>query len=306
MYCSCNFCPTTIQHKLKNLMNKCDRSVIYSIVFLIISVLSNSIAIQYTTERIVQNHLFSNKTKLPDIFLDVIQPDFTFFSATEFILGFLGIASFINLFFFQNQWIILKRYAVCFAISYTIRVLLFTVTILPVPHTYTGCPYENNVLHWYILKPLYRMLTLGMTGSNLGCGDYIYSGHTSSLTFLCFFGRDYFYFKSKIISFLLWMINFIGMIFIIKSHIHYTVDVILGFIVATMIYSSYHSFILMVKIRNTDSLSNSNCMNFDGILQFNRIYAFFEKSAIPYHKSSDILNRIDYSIIDDDVMMMMS
>lgn len=275
---------------------KSDRSLILSICFLLCSVWICAIGIQYVTEKVVKTHVYINETKLSDILLDGMNPDIKWFQATEIIIAILGILSILNLFINKNRRIIIKRYCILFGISYCFRFLLFTVTILPVPHTYTGCPESVSFLRGYIINPIIIMVTMGMFVPRVSCGDYLYSGHTAALTLLCFFGRDYFFFKSYIINFILWAVNFIGMFGILKAHMHYTVDVILGFIIAIMLYSSYHSFILMLKIKNTETFTASNELNFEAILNLNRFYLYFEKLALTT-KENIITYKIDCTTV---------
>ena len=67
-----------------------------------------------------------------------------------------------------------------------------------------------------------------------GCYDKIFSGHIA----LCFMSSIILYVNNYINMFILAFINILNMYFIIVSRSHYTIDVIMSFLITFMVYQN--------------------------------------------------------------------
>lgn len=112
-------------------------------------------------------------------------------------------------------------------ILFLLRAVTFTVTI--VPPSLPGCVGRNlsMPIEWDIMKFL-------LTSDDNTCTDYMYSGHAVYFTLM----YKYMYkFNSNIYERMLNTIYVaIGLTSIIAAHIHYSVDVIIGIAMSTIMF----------------------------------------------------------------------
>ena len=89
------------------------------------------------------------------------------------------------------------------------------------------------------------MLSFVGLGMSYFCGDYVFSGHTSTITLCCCFIRYYFASKYKLahalINCVMLILNIFAMFCIVWAKQHYTVDVILGFVLSNFLFIIYHN-----------------------------------------------------------------
>ena len=124
----------------------------------------------------------------------------------------------LSLFFIPRGNSILVEFFLKFLLILLIRALTTISTILP---KHEKCEHEIN-------------LTNILSG---GCYDKIFSGHTA---FVALFTMI-FYRENIINSWQFWLINLFNMGLITITRSHYTVDVILGFIITYLVYDGDYS-----------------------------------------------------------------
>ena len=144
---------------------------------------------------------------------------------------------------FYCRFILMRRF---FSISGTIfllRCVTMLITSLSVPGKHLDCaprPYGDIRNKLYNAYLIWSGLGMSVQGVRT-CGDYMFSGHTVSLTLLNFFITEY---TSRRIYFLhtvTWIFNVFGVFFILAAHEHYSIDVFVAFYISSRLFLYYHT-----------------------------------------------------------------
>lgn len=78
--------------------------------------------------------------------------------------------------------------------------------------------------------------------NHLFCGDMLFSGHTTTISTCCFFLNYYMPHSLWPIKIVLVVCCLIAMICLIGSRAHYTVDVVMGYWISSIVFSLYHAY----------------------------------------------------------------
>jgi hypothetical protein len=139
---------------------------------------------------------------------------------------------------FQILWplrldtlVIIRRLGVVFTTVMLLRGASMLFTNLPDPSPICQ-PKEYVKLDFYP-KTLLKRLLGGIT-----CGDMIFSGHTLSLLLPTLCVQHYFH---GWLTYVMWVLVIFCAFMIIITRLHYTVDVILSFIIYPLVWFSYHA-----------------------------------------------------------------
>merc|ERR1719400_484123 len=182
---------------------------------------------------------------LPDIILDNVPHipwAFQMCELTGMILFSLWV---LVVLFHKHRFILMRRF---FSISGTIfmlRCVTMLITSLSVPGTHLECqprPYGdlwNKVHNAYIIWTGAGMSLQGVRT----CGDYMFSGHTVSLTLLNFFITEYTSRKIYFLHTFTWLCNCFGIFFILAAHEHYSIDVFIAFYITSRLFLYYHTLV---------------------------------------------------------------
>lgn len=87
------------------------------------------------------------------------------------------------------------------------------------------------------------------------CGDYVFSGHATTVTFLNFFITEYtpnirqFY----LLHLVAWIVNILAIGCILASHEHYSIDVFIAFYITSRLFLYYHSMANNKGVNEKDS-----------------------------------------------------
>ncbi|VDN54977.1 unnamed protein product [Dracunculus medinensis] len=130
------------------------------------------------------------------------------------------------------------------AILYTMRAITLICTQLPSGYIHNDlqCMRRLNeserTIHIYIQRFFQQAIKLGYQDNdgNMLCGDLLFSGHTisvviSSLAVIYYFPRGLRYLKYTIQAFC-----WIGIICMVISRTHYTIDVLLGYWLSVAVF----------------------------------------------------------------------
>ena len=131
------------------------------------------------------------------------------------VINIIPIILIIYLFINDNGSKIFRDILFALPVVYIIRALTIMSTILPKHET---CVAETNLISNFI--------------NGGGCYDKVFSGHTS---FVVIFTLSMYYNK-LINSVSFFIINIINSLLLLMTRAHYTVDIILGFIISYLVY----------------------------------------------------------------------
>jgi len=182
---------------------------------------------------------------LPDIILDNVPHIPWAFEMAEISGMTLLTILLVLIIFHRHRFIIARR---CFAIGGTVfllRCFTMLITSLSVPGVHLDCkprPYGSWASRLHEAYIIWSGAGLSLQGVRT-CGDYMFSGHTVSLTLLNFFITEY---TSRRIFFLhtfTWLCNCFGIFFILAAHEHYSIDVFIAFYITSRLFLYYHTLV---------------------------------------------------------------
>jgi len=179
---------------------------------------------------------------LPDIILDNVPYIPWAFEMTEIT----GMALFsiwvIVVLFHKHRFIIARRFFSIGGTIFLLRCVTMLITSLSVPGIHLDCkprPYGTWTNRLYNAYNIWSGAGMSIQGVRT-CGDYMFSGHTVTLTLLNFFITEY---TSRRIYFLhtfTWVLNCFGVFFILAAHEHYSIDVFVAFYITSRLFL-YHN-----------------------------------------------------------------
>lgn len=180
---------------------------------------------------------------LPDLILDNIQQIPWAFAVTEkLILLEISVLAIIVL-LHRYRMIILRRLFVIAAALYFLRSVTMLVTSLPVATQLTDCQPKDFVTIGVRLKKA-TLIFVGQGMSSFGvktCGDYLYSGHTCTLVLATHFINEYSPRSYHLLHFLSWIAGLTGMFFILAGHQHYSIDILIAWVLTSRLFVYYHT-----------------------------------------------------------------
>jgi len=182
---------------------------------------------------------------LPDIILDNVPHIPWAFEMTEVT----GMALFsiwiLVILFHKHRFIIARRFFSIAGTIFLLRCVTMLITSLSVPGVHLDCkprPYGTWANRLYNAYIIWSGAGLSVQGVRT-CGDYMFSGHTVSLTLLNFFITEY---TSRRIYFLhtfTWVLSCFGVFFILAAHEHYSIDVFVAFYISSRLFLHYHTLV---------------------------------------------------------------
>lgn len=135
-----------------------------------------------------------------------------------YMVNIIPLGLLISLFFINRGDSLLFEITVKFVLILIIRAITTISTIFPKEER---C---DDTITWY-------------TPLNGGCYDKVFSGHTAIVTLITLI----FWREQLINSGIFWILNITQMTTIVLTHSHFTVDVILGFIITYLVYDGKYS-----------------------------------------------------------------
>lgn len=182
---------------------------------------------------------------LPDLVLGLVTPREWALPVSEVLIVVTTSIMLIIIFAHKYRFIILRRLFLMLSLLYFMRSITMFVTVLPVSSLTYVCSEQKSFTDpaEVMRRSLSLFFGMGLTinGRHVYCGDYIYSGHTTILVMSYLMISEY---SSKRIFWLhwaTWFMSLTGVLMVLLSHSHYTVDVIIGYFVTTRLFWMYHT-----------------------------------------------------------------
>jgi hypothetical protein len=140
----------------------------------------------------------------------------------------------------DNTLTVMRRYMLITGFTYIIRSITVVITVLPNPLTECESQIWDNLF--------YDAFQLYIRG-RVTCGDVFFSGHTILFTMtICLWMT---YSRNRIMQAIAVGSSVLGMITLVASAYHYTVDVLFGYLVTSWTWSLYHWTITYSSFRKS-------------------------------------------------------
>lgn len=207
---------------------------------------------------------------LPDVSFELL-PEYSWgLDVAEYIISIQAFIVFTLLFLHRYRVILFRRLCSIMGIIYFLRAVCMAVTQVPlIKNDYCApkmTPEQRTYWSYYLSEIFKRVfhMTLGfglsINGRHVYCGDYIFSGHTVTLTFFYLYLRRYLMPRVTSRS-ILWASfhaillasSLLGALFILLARGHYTIDIVIAYIITTNVFLIYHAIIGNKRLRSADS-----------------------------------------------------
>ena len=206
---------------------------------------------------------------LPDLSFDLLPEAAWGLDVAEYIISIQTFLTLTLLFLHRYKAVLFRRLCAIMGIIYFLRAVCMASTQVPwIKRDYCAermTPEQRASWAFYIpeiFKRVFHMMLgfgLSINGHHNYCGDYIFSGHTVTLTFFYLFLREYM--MPKVTKRLIyWAIfhaillssSILGVILILIARGHYLLDVLLAYSITTTIFYIYHTIIHNKSLRHTN------------------------------------------------------
>ncbi|CAK8672165.1 unnamed protein product [Clavelina lepadiformis] len=215
---------------------------IVALMYMLLGFIVSVLMLQLVHERVPA---IEEDPPLPDIFFDIvprrIEGAFNVCETVGMVMIILCAVTFV---FHKHRFIIVRRIFFILGTLYLYRSCTIYVTTLPVPGLHFKCAPKADGKISVMLGRAAGLLAgggLSITGSHHLCGDYLFSGHTIILVLTYLIIQEYTPKKWWIFHWICWSLATVGVVCILLAHDHYTVDVVVAYILTTRLFWSYHT-----------------------------------------------------------------
>jgi hypothetical protein len=217
-------------------------SICYMIACLFIACVGNSIADRINPN----NHLPIDQRKpLPDVLLSFLNYYYVKLrlpvNLSDHLIGVCAVAILARILTMQSSTLtVLRRFLFVAGTVYVIRAITVVLTVLPNPLVECESNPSDNLFYDALQIFLLKRTT---------CGDVFFSGHTIIFTLAGAIWTTYS--RNSMMRTLMTVISFLGMISLVGSAYHYTVDVMFGYFVTSWVWAMYHWIATLDSFRKT-------------------------------------------------------
>lgn len=249
--------------------------------------LATTFSLAFTHERV------PDIQPLPDIVLDNIQYQPWGLDVSEVLLMANTLTAVLVVLFHSHRCIIFRRIWLILGILYYFRALTMTVTVLPKADKYYEClPRQNETTPLMYLQRVIMIISgggLSINGKHVFCGDYIFSGHTMTLTLGYLAIKQYSPRRFILLHWASFLAALCGVIFLVLARGHYTIDVIVAYFVSSRLWWIYHT------LAHNDNLKTQGPHNQLSNLCWWHIFRYFEgktSGPLPHRYSLPLPRRV--------------
>ncbi|PSN48954.1 Phosphatidylcholine:ceramide cholinephosphotransferase 1 [Blattella germanica] len=220
--------------------------------FLCVGFMMTTITLGFIHERVPDRDV----APLSDVFLDTIAEADWALDVSEILIMIATISTSFVLVFHKHRFIVMRRVFMILSLLYLMRSVTMFVTVLPVSsHKYYCSPKLNTTSTVVVLKRAWQLMT--------GFGLSINGKHT-----YCDSPRRCFP-----VHWLSWCLSTTGIIMVLWSHGHYTVDVVIAYYATTRLFWMYHT------LANNATIKQSGPNNFLSRMWWFPLFLYFEKNV---------------------------
>ncbi|XP_063412797.1 sphingomyelin synthase-related protein 1-like [Mytilus trossulus] len=234
------------------------RKFALSVLYLFCSHFFSGFAVTYAQENLPDKKKYP---PLPDIILDNLPFIPWAYRVTEGAIFFLIIIGLIMLFFHKYRFLVIQRLMIIAATIYLLRSFCVMSTAIPMPQKEYNCNRIEVKDGWERLARVVRFYAaIGLKSNGIKtCGDYVYSGHTAIMTLLVLSINEYTPRSMICLHTLNWIVGIFGVFFILLGHGHYTLDILLAFVISSKLFSYHHTIAINMSLISRDTHRMKKC-----------------------------------------------
>ncbi|KAF0294464.1 Phosphatidylcholine:ceramide cholinephosphotransferase 2 [Amphibalanus amphitrite] len=221
---------------------------------------------------------------LPDAVLDTVPTGAWALKVSEITIMVLVNSAFLVVLLHRHRFIVFRRIFLLMGLLYMMRSVLYFVTALPKPDPDYKCdPKAGYLSAALVASRVLKLLGgfgLSINGQHVFCGDYIYSGHTVTLTMAYLVLREYSPRHWWPLHWAALLAAANGVVMVLVARGHYTVDVLIAYYVTTRLFWIYHT------LANNAALKEGGTHNYLSRLWWFPAFRYFERNVrapVPRH-----------------------
>jgi len=215
-----------------------------SLVVLVTGFIATTTSLALTHDRV------PDTPPLPDIVLDTVIYQQWGLDVSEILLMVSTVTAILVVLLHTHRLIILRRIWLLLGILYYYRAVTMFITVLPKADKFYTCqPRSHNITAGLVVERVITLISgggLSINGKQVYCGDYIFSGHTVTLTLGYLTIKQYSPSRFFLLHWASFLTSSCGVLFLLMARGHYTIDVLVAYWVSSRIWWTYHT---MANIR---------------------------------------------------------
>jgi len=185
---------------------------------------------------------------LPDVILDHVKYEDWGLRVSEYLIVTNMVLAGLTVLLHRHRMVIFRRIFIILGLLYFYRSVTMYITALPKPDpSYPCAPKLNHTITFSELMSRVIQIAAGgglsLGGTQVYCGDFIFSGHTLVLMMSFFVIREYSPRTKKFLLFHLasLCICVAGVVLLLLSRGHYSIDCLLAYWVTSRVWWTYHT-----------------------------------------------------------------